>query len=119
MARQGKSGTYIEACEECSKTFMTYKRGRGMYCSPACKQRAYRRRKKQADKSKALTRSMDVYMSVDNIMSEIHDTCTDSFNNRLWSLLDTISTEKAKHETLDIIYRAIANSKYRIEKLSE
>lgn len=92
------------SCSNCGKLFMTV---RGSYCSSACRQMAYRERKKQMKTARANTRSMDLYMMVDELMTHIHYESKDLFNAKLWSLLDRTDTNKQKIELVSLVRHAV------------
>lgn len=86
-----------EKCKCCGSDYRVTSARHSVYCSSACKQKAYRARKN--DKATALKNS-ELDSQVDYLMSKIHDNSKDVYSAQLWSLLDSIPVEQLR---LDIV----------------
>lgn len=70
------------------------------YCSNACKQKAYRLRKKQKKLAEKETVNMEVYDHVDKILEMTHYESRDSYSAQLWALVDSIDSLQTKLDVL-------------------
>lgn len=86
------------------------------YCSNACKQKAYRQRKKQQKLAEKETVHMDVFATADALIADFPEDMRDGFSSLLWKNIDMLDLPE---QQLSILAMCRFVAKWSLKNRSE